>query len=608
MEFKVLKSGGLVKQFRSIIFTIGEDEFYYQKKKKKDKIQRYHISYLNEVYIQQQAKEKPEYVLILEINKKHINKKKDKKDKKIKIIKLAIKEDKNFTILSDIKKILNVKRLQYDMNLFLFNWKQKNSILIKKEKLYESKDENQVINIKNLINENIEKKFDKEKLNELFQNKLNNFVKLLNQKNLDINLLDEVLIKKIIELINGSFIIENNNEKIDEINSKQFKSIENFNKLYLNLIKLFTQIKFCYILKRYKLYDKKYLLENQQCNFVKNLNHTNENNNNEIINQNQINIDKNSYISNDKNENNNNEEFDYNMRTYSEIIENENIKDIDSKITKKKNRNERIQSRIVASLNSNSKMKENLKTLILSQNIKLYFCIRCNSLIRKTLIEKSNCNFDDTCTNRSFFYCKKCKLHLCTKCVSYQRGMKCSKNHNYFQKPVNTKEEIKCLICNKSNVFPYYECKYCKEQICSNCSAGITSRQISCFNCNNELNWRKCIYTSCDRCHKLSDCFYFCICCDYSICLNCLSLPRNICGGLHNLKEIDLMKDYFPDNNNNIIQEGNNIFNKIYCYNYETLFNGKCSLCNTTVGKKKIWSCLRCSFFLCEKCYKKNED
>ena len=607
MEFKVLKSGGLVKQFRSIIFTIGEDEFYYQKNKKKDKIQRYHISYLNEVYIQQQAKEKPEYVLILEINKKHINKKKDKKDKKIKIIKLAIKEDKNFTILSDIKKILNVKRLQYDMNLFLFNWKQKNSILINKEKLYESKDENQVINVKNLINENIEKKFDKEKLNELFQNKLNNFVKLLNQKNLDVNLLDEIPIRKIIELINGSFIIENNNEKIDEINSKQFKSIENFNKLYLNLIKLFTQIKFCYILKRYKLYDKKYLLESQQCNFVKNLNHTNENNI-EIINQNQINIDKNSYISNDKNENNNNEEFDYNMRTYSEIIENENIKDIDSKITKKKNRNERIQSRIVTSLNSNSKMKENLKTLILSQNIKLYFCIRCNSLIRKTLIEKSNCNFDDTCTNRSFFYCKKCKLHLCTKCVSYQRGMKCSKNHNYFQKPVNTKEEIKCLICNKSNVFPYYECKYCKEQICSNCSVGITSRQISCFNCNNELNWRKCIYTSCDRCHKLSDCFYFCICCDYSICLNCSSLPKNICGGLHNLKEIDLMKDYFPANNNNIIQEGNNIFNKIYCYNYEILFNGKCSLCNATVGKKKIWSCLRCSFFLCEKCYKKNED
>ena len=607
MEFKVLKSGGLVKQFRSIIFTIGEDEFYYQKKKKKDKIQRYHISYLNEVYIQQQAKEKPEYVLILEINKKHINKKKDKKDKKIKIIKLAIKEDKNFTILSDIKKILNVKRLQYDMNLFLFNWKQKNSILINKEKLYESKDENQVINVKNLINENIEKKFDKEKLNELFQNKLNNFVKLLNQKNLDVNLLDEIPIRKIIELINGSFIIENNNEKIDEINSKQFKSIENFNKLYLNLIKLFTQIKFCYILKRYKLYDKKYLLESQQCNFVKNLNHTNENNI-EIINQNQINIDKNSYISNDKNENNNNEEFDYNMRTYSEIIENENIKDIDSKITKKKNRNERIQSRIVTSLNSNSKMKENLKTLILSQNIKLYFCIRCNSLIRKTLIEKSNCNFDDTCTNRSFFYCKKCKLHLCTKCVSYQRGMKCSKNHNYFQKPVNTKEEIKCLICNKSNVFPYYECKYCKEQICSNCSVGITSRQISCFNCNNELNWRKCIYTSCDRCHKLSDCFYFCICCDYSICLNCSSLPKNICGGLHNLKEIDLMKDYFPANNNNIIQEGNNIFNKIYCHNHEILFNGKCSLCNATVGKKKIWSCLRCSFFLCEKCYKKNED
>ena len=609
MEFKVMKSGGLVKKFRPIIFTIGEDEFFYQKKKKKDKIQRYHISYLNEVYIQQQIKEKPEYILMLDINIKNLDKK--KKEKKQKIIKLATKGENNTSILLDIKKILNVKRLQYNMNLFLFNWKQKNSISIDKEKIYESKNENQVSDIKNSINESIEKKCDKEKLNELFQKNLNNFVKLLNQQNLNINLLDEIIIKKIIEIINGSFIIDNNKEIIDEKNSKNFKSIENFNKLYLNLIKLFTQIKFCSNLKRYKKYDKKYLLENQQSNFVKNLNNNNEINNNEINNNennsNGINIDKEAYIVINKNEikNINKEEDDYNMRTYSEITDNENEKDIDSKIEKKKKQNDRIQSRIVSSLNSNSKMKENLKTLILAQNKKLYFCLRCNSLIGKTQLEKSNCNFDNTCTNRSFFYCKKCKIHLCTKCVSYQRGMKCSKNHNYFQKPVNTQEEIKCLICNKSNVFPYYECKYCKEQICSNCCSGVTSRQNSCFNCNNEITWRKCIYTFCDRCHKLSDCFYYCICCDYSICLNCSSLPKKLCGGLHNLEEIDLMKDYFIDNNQT---ERNNIFNKIYCYNYEVLFNGKCSLCNSTIGKKKIWACLRCSFFLCENCFTKDDD
>ena len=107
-------------------------------------------------------------------------------------------------------------------------------------------------------------------------------------------------------------------------------------------------------------------------------------------------------------------------------------------------------------------MKENLKYLILSQNKKLYFCIKCNSLIEKTLLDKSTCKFDTSCTNRSFFYCKKCKIHLCTKYVVYQRGMKCSKIHKYFQKPVNTKEDIKCFICTKSKNFHYYEYKYAK--------------------------------------------------------------------------------------------------------------------------------------------------
>ena len=282
------------------------------------------------------------------------------------------------------------------------------------------------------------------------------------------------------------------------------------------------------------------------------------------------------------------------------------IEDIDTKIKKKKEQNERIQSRILAGLNSNSKMKEGLKNLILSQNKKLYFCIKCNSLIEKTLLDKSNCNFDKSCTNRSYLYCKKCKLHLCTKCVVYQRGMKCGKNHKYFQKPVNTKEELKCYICNKANVFPYYECKYCKEQICSDCAIPPSARQNTCFNCNNELIWRKCIYSTCDRCHKLSDCFYFCVCCDYSICINCASLPKNMCGALHNLEEIDLMENLCLEDKKSDNQSLN--FNKIYCYNYPVLFNGKCSWCNITVGKSKIWGCLRCSLFLCDKCKIKNDD
>ena len=583
MEFNVLKSGGFVKKYRPIIFTITQDEFFYKKKKSEEKFQKYHISYLNEVYIQQQQKEKPEYSLILEMNPKNmLKKKKDKKDKKIKIIKLAMKDDKNTSILSDIKRILNIQRLQYDIHLFLFNWKLKTNISINIDKLNDLKDEKKVYNIKHAIMEKIEKENKKDKLNDLLSEKLNNFIKELNKDNLNIDLLDDEIIKTAREIFNGSFILENDEHQEDK-SLKQFKDIDNFNKIYLNLIKLFTRIKFCYILKRFKRYDKKYLLEFQVYN-------KNDNNTNKIE------------IDSKENE----EEIDI-IHSSTLIDKNDNeikIDDIDSKMTKKKEQNERIQSRILAGLNSNSKMKENLKNLILSQNKKLYFCIKCNSLIEKTLVDKANCNFDKSCTTRSFFYCKKCKLHLCTKCVVYQRGMKCYKNHKYFQRPVNTEEDIKCLICNKPNNFPYYECKFCKEQICSNCSIPPSTRVSTCFNCNNELIWRKCIYTSCDRCHKLCECFYFCVCCDYSICINCSSIPKKFCGALHNLKEIDLMNDFcFNDNDNQSFQ-----FNKYFCYNYPVLFSGKCSWCNITIGKGKIWSCLRCSLFLCDKCVKKNSD
>ena len=74
--------------------------------------------------------------------------------------------------------------------------------------------------------------------------------------------------------------MENANQK----NEKIFNEIENFNALYLNLIKLFTQIKFSYILKRFKQYDKKYLLEYQKTNFNKNLDKDSEKQENNIDN------------------------------------------------------------------------------------------------------------------------------------------------------------------------------------------------------------------------------------------------------------------------------------------------------------------------------------
>ena len=271
-------------------------------------------------------------------------------------------------------------------------------------------------------------------------------------------------------------------------------------------------------------------------------------------------------------------------------LEKKNPDNIESRISKKSQQNEAVKLRILSLLNTNTKLKDDLKNMILTQNKKLYFCLVCNTLLEKTLLAKSTCNFDSKCTSRSFFYCKKCKINFCTTCVVYQRGMRCSKNHKYFPKPVNSSEDIKCFLCNKSKAYPYYECKYCKEQICSECSDGFNGKLNSCFNCNNELIWRKCNFTSCDRCNKLSQCFYFCICCDYSICLNCSNIDKDRCGAFHLLESINFDSD-------DINKE-----NKGFCNNYEVLFDGKCSLCNITIGKTKIWTCLRCSMFLCQKC------
>jgi hypothetical protein len=207
MEFNVLKSGGLVKKYSPVIFTISEDEFYYKKSKSDEKYQIYHINYLNEIYLQQQAKEKPEYILFLEINIKYMEEK--KKDKKTKTVKLATKDDKNINILSDIKKILNVKRLQYDIHLFLFNWKQVKCITFDKSQLNKPEDEEQRKDLKNKLIENIEKKTNKESIDVLFEYRLNNFIKYLNQLNLNTPLLDDELIKKIRGIINSSTILEN---------------------------------------------------------------------------------------------------------------------------------------------------------------------------------------------------------------------------------------------------------------------------------------------------------------------------------------------------------------------------------------------------------------
>ena len=542
MEFNILKqSGGLVKQFNPTIFFIDEDEFYYKKKKNDENYKRFHISYLKEVYIQKQIKEKPDYILIIDLFENIQNNKKET------LIKLAEKDGFSET-LSQIKKILNVKRLQYDLNIFLYKYKEKMEFLLNNNPIitkFEDESKTNIDKIKNALKKNEYMTKNIDAINSLFNEKLNNFVKLLNQNDINANLMEEETINKIKILLSNNFDFQDAKKS-----NKNFDELEKFKNIYLNLIKLFSQIKFCFILKKFKFCDKKYLLEFQKANKIS-----------------KSNISKEELSLNDEND-----------------------------VSKKKEQNEAYKSRILSALNSNTKMKDNLKNMILTQNKKLFFCLVCNTLLEKTLLDKATCNFDSKCTSRSFFFCKKCKIHFCTKCIIYQRGLKCFQNHKYFPKPINANEDTKCFLCNKSKVFPYYECKYCKEQICSECSDGVNIRQNSCQNCNNELNWKKCLFTECDKCHKLSECFYFCICCDNSICLNCSNNPKGKCGALHDLEKIEFNLDE-PDK-----------YKKRFCDNYEILIDGKCSLCNITVGKTPMWACLRCSLFLCDKCFKKIDE
>ena len=203
MEFEVLKFGGsLVKQFNPVIFVIEEDEFYYKKKKNDETFQRYHISYLKEIYIQKQIKEKHEYVLIIDLNNNFENNKKEKS-----LIKLVDKEESPGNI-SQIKKILNVKRLQYDINLFLFNYKEKMmNLLDSRDIINKSEEEDKTNNnkITKTLKDNEFLMNNIDQINLLFTEKLNNFVKLMNVNDFSANLMDDDTINKIKNLLNKNF-------------------------------------------------------------------------------------------------------------------------------------------------------------------------------------------------------------------------------------------------------------------------------------------------------------------------------------------------------------------------------------------------------------------
>ena len=258
-----------------------------------------------------------------------------------------------------------------------------------------------------------------------------------------------------------------------------------------------------------------------------------------------------------------------------------------------------LKNRLLTLLNRNSTLKEKFKKILKAKNYKLYFCPQCNNLLQKTNKTDSNCHFDTDCTGKSLFYCRKCRINYCTVCVVYHRNLKCYRNHTYFPNHLSSENnrEFNCFLCDSKEDFPFYSCEHCKEDICNKCVGGKTGKTNTCFNCINELTWRKRVYCQCSKCYKWKDCFWCCILCDYLLCIDCYRMPKGYCGSFHEIKEINL------DN-----ERKNRVIEPImFKNNYEMNFLGKCSKCNQTINSSidentKIYMCLRCKVFLCEKC------
>lgn len=266
------------------------------------------------------------------------------------------------------------------------------------------------------------------------------------------------------------------------------------------------------------------------------------------------------------------------------------------------NENNSLKSKLVELLNKNIAIKEKFKKTMKFKNIKLYFCPICNNLLQKTPPTESNCNFDQTCTKRSLFFCRKCQTNYCTTCVLYQRHLRDFYNHSFF--PNNTqKDQYTCVVCqcDQTQNQPFFVCEHCNEFLCNQCVGDLSGKIYTCYNCNGELTWRRRVYAQCNKCLRWKDCYWCCAMCDYIMCLNCYRLPKGYCGAYHRVKKIELDKE----RKDRVVDRG-----IMFKNNFEMNMVGKCAKCNKTLNKKEeeegtvIFACLRCKLFLCEDCNK----
>ena len=230
MEYKVLKYVRLMKKYFTALLFINEDEFYFKKDEKDVKCELFHISYISDMFLKNIPIETPQISLSI-IIKGNYFKKSDNQ-----IIKLSSSKDNNASkiYLLDILNFLDINRLRYNLNIFLFNYKQQ----------LKSNNDNKII-LKFLnevpINNNLIQLIDK--INIEYFNKLRTFInKIKNifpEKNNKINQFNQKFQSDIISNVNLEGINDLDNHKV----------INKFLNIYINLIKLLTLTKFYQILK-----------------------------------------------------------------------------------------------------------------------------------------------------------------------------------------------------------------------------------------------------------------------------------------------------------------------------------------------------------------------
>ena len=533
--FELEKFSGGITKWKKKFIIISKDEIAYANIDKKDKI-------IEKYHISSIKK----IVIIRDIDKPYLLIEIDSQHS----MKLSTNE-KNYSSLNDIKNILNVKKVEYFINIFRFKY------MLEILKCFNIKEFE--INISNYISDSsyndIKKSFDKnkEKLKDLSERIIPKYNKLIDFNNEGKK---EEEKEKYFEMTNFIDILPSNHINQD-FNTDQIKKLgETYDKL-INLLSFFKKRQ---LMNYYKLSSK-----DDKMDFL-----TKEKNN-----------------ENNKNTNNNNN------------LEENKLENQEKKLKKISEENLILRDKLMTLLNQNSTIKEDFKKKLNKENFKMYFCYNCNNLLKRTSKSDSTCNFDKKCNKNSIFYCRKCKIHYCTYCINYQRNLKCSKNHSFFPVIDCHDKNYKCLICDSKTNIPFYVCSHCKEEICSKCSNGIKEKEKSCYICNNELTWKKSIYSQCNKCNNYNHCFWNCCSCDFSMCLNCYPILSKKCGAFHDFEiyNLDLERNNFDFYNNDN-------FEIMFFNNFELKFFGKCSKCRKSINCGIVYCCLRCMLFLCSSCFK----